>query len=119
MPNYFHCAPSPTKAETMTLYEAIKFAIDREMSSLIFESDCKFVLESVNASLALQNEIGDIVSSCKDLLSTCNSYVVKHIRRQTNMTARTISRASLSLPNPYIFHDVPSYLYPLIINKMA
>jgi hypothetical protein len=99
MSNYFHRAPSPTKAKAMTLYEAIKFAIDREMSLLIFESDCKFVVELVNASHALQNEIGDIVSSCKDLLSTRNSYFMKHIRRQTNMIARTISRSSLSLPS--------------------
>lgn len=117
--NYSHCALSPTEVEAWGLYEAKKFAIDRGMQSVTFESDCKVVVDSVNSCCALQNEIGDIISGCNTFLSSRISYVVKHIRRQVNMIVHSIARASLSHPSPYIFDDVPQYLYSLITNEMA
>lgn len=48
-------ALSPAEAEALGLHEAIKFSIDKNMSSVIFESDCKIIVDSINYSLVPQN----------------------------------------------------------------
>jgi len=119
MSNTSHFASSPPEAEALGLLEAIKFAIGRDMTSVIFETDCKLTVDTVNSPVVPHNEIGDIITIGKNLLSVHNSYVVRHIRRQANRVAYTLARASLSHPIPYIFYYVPAYVYSLIINELA
>jgi ribonuclease HI len=117
--NFELSASSPAEAEAIELLEAIKYAIERGMSSVIFESDCKIVIDIVLSDLVPPNELGDIIHRCKDLLASHNGYVVRHIRRQANKVAHTITRAALSHPSPHIFIDVPDYLSSLLLNEMA
>jgi ribonuclease HI len=119
MSNYAFFSSSSTEAEALGLLEAIKLAVERGYQSVTFESDCRFVVEAVNTTQVPQNEVGDIISSCQELLSFHNHFSVKYVRRQANEVAHSIARASLSYPRPHIFNDVPSYLYPLIMNEMA
>jgi len=109
----------PVEVEAWGLLEAIKFAVAKDMSSVIFEFDCKVIVDIVNSSHMPQNELEDILSNCKDLLSIHTSFIVNHVRRQANKIAHSITRASLSNPSPHVFYDVPSHLYSLIFNKMA
>jgi hypothetical protein len=117
--NFIYQSSLPTEAETLGLYEAIKFAIAQNMSSVIFESDCKIIVDIVNSPQVPNNEISDILARFKDLLLSRNSYIVSHVRRQANKVSHTLTRAFLSHPNPFICHDVPSNLCSLIINEMA
>ena len=119
MSNFSHCSLMPVEAEAWGLLEAIKFVFAKDMSSVIFKSDCKVIVDIVNSSHMPQNELGDILSNCKDLLSIHTSFIVNHVRRQANEVAHSIARASLSNPSPHVFYDVPSHLYSLIFNKMA
>ncbi|XP_024632655.2 uncharacterized protein [Medicago truncatula] len=119
MSNFTHCNLLPAEAEAWGLFEAMKFALDNDMPSVIFESDCKTIVDIVNSHQVPQNELGDIISKCKDLLSSHTGFVVNHVRRQANKVAHSIARASLSHPSPNVLYDVPDYLYSLIINEMA
>jgi len=84
----------------------------------MFETDSKTLVAMFQAPNVSCNEFGDLVYECKSLLSTNFVYVVSFIRRQANMIAHSIARATLSHPNPHIFHDVSSTWYLLIINEM-
>jgi len=117
--NFEPSSSSLAKAEALGLFKAVQFAIDKNMFSVVFESDSKFVVDMINSAFVPHNETGDIISRCKDLLAARNNYTVRHIRRQANRVAHTIGRASLSHPSPHIFSDVPDYLYSLIINEMT
>lgn len=119
MSNFSHCTLLPAEAEAWGLFEAMKFALANDMSSVIFESDCKVIVDLVNSHQVPQNEIGDIISNCKNLLSSHTGFVVNHVRRQGNKVAHSFARASLSHPSPNFLYDVPDYLYSLIINEMA
>jgi len=111
MSDYAFFSSSPAEAEALGLLEAIKLVVARGFPFVIFESDCKFVVDAVNSSQVPHNEIGDIISRCQDLLSSHSQFIVSYVRRQANKVAHSIARASLSHPNPYIFDHVPSYLY--------
>jgi len=124
MSNFSHCTLLPctllpTEAEAWGLFEAMKFALANGMSFVMLESDCEVIVDTVNSHQVPQYEIGDIISNCKDLLSTYVSFVVNHVRRQTNKVVYSLARASLSHNNPNILYDVSDYLYSLIINEMA
>ena len=88
------------------------------MSSVIFESDRKLLIDTINSNSTPNNEFGDIISRCKDLLSSRNNFIVSYVTRQANMIAHNIARASLSHPSPHIFHEVSSTLYLLFCNEM-
>jgi len=83
------------------------------MQSVIFESDCKLLVDAINFNSTLNNEFIVIISRGKDLLSSRNNFIVSYVRRQVN-----IARASLSHLSPHIFHDIPSTLYLLFFNEM-
>jgi ribonuclease HI len=115
MPDYdFHSA-TPSEAEALSLLEAIPFTINQVVPPVIFESDCKLLVDAVNSPYAPQDKAGYIISRCKDLMSSRNNYVVKYVRRQVNKGAHSIARASISHRSSHIFSDVPSYLYSLLI----
>ena len=114
--SYFNS--TPPEAEALGLFEAINMAINCHMSSVIFESDCRLLVDTINSNSIPNNEFGDIISRCKDLLSSRNNFIVSYIRRQTNMVAHNIARASLSHPSLHIFHEVPPTLYLILFNEM-
>jgi len=107
------------EAEALALLEAIKFSIDRGMNSVIFESYSKIVIDVVNSDSVPQNELGDIIYRCKDILATRNGYVVRNVRRQVNKVVYTIYRAALSYPSLHIFSIVSDCLYSLLLNEMT
>lgn len=109
---------SPSEVEALSLLEALTFADNQGMTSVIFESDCKLVVDAIISTYSPLNEFEDIISRCKTLLASHSNYSVTYVRRQANRVAHSIARASLSHPSPYLFHDVLDYLYPLIINEM-
>jgi ribonuclease HI len=118
MSNYEFHRVTPSEAEATGLLEAVKLAIARGMQSVIFESDCKIVVDAVNSSVNPHNELGDIIFYCKQLLCLHPNFFVRFVRRQANKVAHNIARASLSHPSPHIFSDVPSSLNPLLLNDM-
>ena len=101
MSNFSHCSLTPVEAEAWGLLEAIKFVVVKDISYVIFESDCKVIVDIVNSSHLPQNELGDILSTCKDLISIHTSFIVNFVKRQANEVAHSIARASLSNPRPH------------------
>nr|ABN05766.1 Polynucleotidyl transferase, Ribonuclease H fold [Medicago truncatula]ABN08743.1 Polynucleotidyl transferase, Ribonuclease H fold [Medicago truncatula] len=116
--SYFHS--TPPEPEALGLFEAINIAINCHMSSVIFESNCRLLVDTINSNSTSNNEFGDIISRCKDLLSSRNNFIVNYVRRQTNKVVHNIVKASLSHLSLHIFHEVPSTstLYPLFFNKI-
>jgi len=56
----FNNNSSPLEAEALGLFEAIKIAINCNMTSVIFESDCRFLVDTLNSNSTPKNEFGDI-----------------------------------------------------------
>ena len=84
----------------------------------MFEIDSNVLSDALDTISTLSNEFDDLVSHCRSLLLFRNDFVVLCSRRQTNNVVRSIASASLSHHIPHILHDVPTTLYPLIINEM-
>jgi len=89
------------------------------MCDVMFETDSKILFDAIASTTTPINEFGDLVTHCRSLLRNRLDFVVSYVRRQANRVAHSIARASLSHPNPHIFHHVTPTLYPLIFNEMS
>jgi len=107
---------SSSEAEALSLLEALTFADNQGMESVIFESDCKLVVDAIISTSAPLNECGDTISRCKTLLAFHSNYCVFYVKRQINKIAHNIARTSLTHHSSYLLCDIPNYFSPLIIN---
>lgn len=64
--NLIHGILQPVEA----LCQAMRWVCDLGFHQVIFESDCKAVVDSYNSHCTTQSEVGAIISLCKDRLST-------------------------------------------------
>jgi ribonuclease HI len=115
---YLLSSATVLEAETIALLESINVAISNGWNNVLFETDCKTLVEALYSPIVPTNEFGDLVSCCRSLLASNSDFAVSFIRRQANKVAHTIARASLSHTSPHIFYDVPSTMYSLFMNEM-
>jgi hypothetical protein len=85
-----------------TLRYALTFAVNQGMESVIFESDCKLVVDATISTSSPLNEFGDIISRCKTLLPSHSNYYVSYVRRQANRVAHNIARAAPTFSMMYL-----------------
>lgn len=114
---YSYFNSTPLEAEVLDLFTAINVAINCHIPYVIFESDCKLFVDTINSNSTPNNEFGDIISRCKNLLSR-NNFIVSYVRRQTNRIVYNIARVTLFHPNPIFFMKYHLHLYLLFFNKM-
>jgi ribonuclease HI len=87
----------------MGLLEAIKTAITNGLQGVLFETDSRLVVTTLNTSNIPLNEFGNLVIQCKILLLNNPDFIVSFVRRQTNKVAYSIARVALSHPSPIYF----------------
>jgi hypothetical protein len=69
------------EAEATTLLASIQSALAHDYQAVLFETDCKSVVDALAShSAPPQNELGGIISQCKILLSSNNNYAVSFVR---------------------------------------
>jgi ribonuclease HI len=93
---------SHSEAEALSFLEALTFAVNQGMESVIFESDCKLVVDATISTSSPLNEFGDIISRCKTLLPSHSNYYVSYVRRQANRVAHNIARAAPTFSMMYL-----------------
>lgn len=65
----FNGSPTPAQAEEWALLLVIQWITDLEFRNVIFESNCKFVVDSCNKSLMGNIELHVIFAKCRAFLS--------------------------------------------------
>jgi hypothetical protein len=61
-------------------------------------------------------EFGSIVSNIRSMIVSNSNFVVKFVRRQTNMIVHTLFKAAISYANHHTFNSLPSCIEHLLIN---
>ena len=104
------------EAEAIALLGALDLAVSHGFQVVQFETYIKVLVDAIHNNSVHLNEFGDIISQCRNILSTNPDFRVSYVRRQENRVAHSIARASLSQPSPNLFHQVPTTLYSLTMN---
>jgi len=87
---------SVLEGEVMALQEAIQVAIAKGWDKVVFETDSRTLVDRISDWSSGISEFNAIVSSIKSMLALFFNFEVKFVRRQANMTAHTIARATCS-----------------------
>ncbi|XP_045831364.1 uncharacterized protein LOC123922710 [Trifolium pratense] len=84
------------EAEAWSLYQGIQWVASLGYNKVVFELDCKIVVDDVNKMSINQSEYGSIIQNCRTLLHHYNDFIVVFTRRQANGSAHALARAALS-----------------------
>lgn len=91
---WFQGPPSPQEAEAVGLFQALKFLQEKNFSSVDVEMDCLSVMNDVNNNTTINIEICVTFSHCKTIIAQFHSYRISYIRREANLVAHSLARAS-------------------------
>jgi nitroreductase len=84
-----------------------------------FELDSKVVVDNFHSNKIDDTELGDIISHCRRLFSSCyNNSSVEFIRRQANEVAHRLAKTASYIASPQIIVDIPYCIEHLLINDM-
>ncbi|WJX44042.1 hypothetical protein P8452_31070 [Trifolium repens] len=108
--------PPALEAEAMGLREALNWLGEIEVFDVSIELDCKPVVDSIMDTSNNHSEFGKIMSACK-LLQQYPNFKISFIRRQANLVARTLARASKLYASHQVFESIPSCILPIMINE--
>jgi len=86
---------------------------------VIFETNSKILSDAILQKKEDISEFGSIVTEINRLLSLNSNFVVKFIRRQTNMVAHSLARAAISYDSLQYFDFLPFCINDLVINEMS
>lgn len=106
------------KGEALCLLYATQWSTSLSLDSVLFEMDCKVVVDLVNSPKEDLSELGDIIRDCHAFFSSLPNLNVRFIRRQANRVAHTLARATPSLSGTCDFYQVPHYIASLAMNEM-
>jgi len=88
------------------------------MSHVVFEVDCKNVVDTIHDHWQDRSEAGLTISDCKTILSQFPHFRIELIRRQANAAAYTLARVAITNDSPYIYHYVLHCIVDIINNKI-
>lgn len=115
---WFYGSPPPQEAEALGLLTAVKWLQELHIQRVTIELDCKSVVDGIRGVCHSVTEFGSILSSCRNLLSLSQNYTVSFIRRQANLVAHSLARASRDFASIQIFDCSPACIFPLIMNEI-
>jgi ribonuclease HI len=106
------------EGEAIAILEAMKELQQRGYTIVIFETDSQNVANSIRHMQSEVSEFSSIIFQIRNMLSVSYDFEVESIKRQANMVAHTLARATISRPSRYIFEFIPLCIEQLLYNEM-
>jgi ribonuclease HI len=113
-----HGKCSIIEGEAMALLEAIKATEHIGITHVIFELDSKNVIDAIHNLRTSNPEFSSFICNIRNALSLNSNFVVKFIKRQTNMVAHTLARVATVWASRYVFDVLPLCITSQVNNEM-
>ncbi|KAK6147935.1 hypothetical protein DH2020_018847 [Rehmannia glutinosa] len=101
---------SVIEGEAVGLLEGIKWAKSLGVPRVVFEMDAKAIVDAIGEPGEDWSELGRIIRSCRKLLESEPSYMVQFTKRQANVVAHALARASCSYVSPSTWVEPPPFV---------
>lgn len=103
----------------MAFFHALKWAHDTNSSNVVFESNCKYLVDTICSNQNGSMEFHRIVARCRALLFIIPNSMVNFVRRQSNQVVLNLAKAFLGfmIISNY-FYQIPTFIFSWIINEM-
>jgi ribonuclease HI len=117
--NVTHGRFNTIEGEALAMKEAISEAIQRGFTHVIFESDSQIFIDAISSGQQGHSTFSLLISNIRSLLSLVSNFEVKFVKRQTNMVAHTLARATYSRPRHCTFESIPSCIESYLHNEVS
>ncbi|KAL6543718.1 hypothetical protein OROGR_010215 [Orobanche gracilis] len=115
---WFDGIPTPQEGEAIGLKETILWLEVLGLTSVSIELDCAPVVNGLELDPIPNTEFGAILMYCRNHLSSFPSFKVSYIRRQANLVAHTLARASRLYARSHTFDLIPTCIETIVLNEM-
>ncbi|GAU33973.1 hypothetical protein TSUD_61040 [Trifolium subterraneum] len=109
---------SSVEGEAWALLLAMEEARYKVLDRVQFESDSKVLIEAIHMKRRGNSEFLSIVHDILSLMSSFINFKVKFVRRQANLVAHTLARATNSWASFHRFENIPFCIERLVFNEM-
>ncbi|KAL8459135.1 hypothetical protein ACS0TY_035719 [Phlomoides rotata] len=100
--------------EAMALYEALQWLKNLGLERVKVEVDSKTVAEALTSSTSDLSIFGDYILRCKLFLESRPNISVSFVRRNANVLAHRLARASRSYSSPNTWVEPPNFVDGLL-----
>lgn len=101
--------------ETLAMFKAMKWVEQLPFSVVIFESDCKGLVNQVKSRNNSTTEFGVLVDSIGHVLISNPSFYIQFAYCRANFAAHALTRTSLKNPINNYFYDIPNCIHSIIL----
>ena len=105
--------PKVVEGEAIAALEAIRWLKELNLKQVIIEVDYQSVAYSIASANIELTEFGSIIRCCRDHLIAEPSYRAWFVRRQANLVAHGLDRASRDYASPQDFYHLPNCIAEL------
>ncbi|GLT94950.1 hypothetical protein SLE2022_126590 [Rubroshorea leprosula] len=101
--------------EACSIRRAMQWAQELNLGRIIIETDCASIVTALSNNVALNSDLGNVLSDCKLLMSSFLHCRVKHVRRTGNVVAHELAKRALRAEGDEFFrNEMPDYLAPFV-----
>ncbi|GLU12062.1 hypothetical protein SLE2022_287710 [Rubroshorea leprosula] len=101
--------------EACSIRRAMQWAQELNLGRIIIETDCASIVTALSNNVALNSDLGNVLSDCKLLMSSFLHCRVKHVRRTGNAVAHELAKRALRAEGDEFFiNEMPDYLAPFV-----
>jgi hypothetical protein len=93
---YIDVVVSPAEGEAWGLHQGLLWMEIRGYHKVIFELDCKTVVDDVHNNKPNASECDLLIDECRTLLLNYSDFIIAFTRRQTNGSAHALAQAALT-----------------------
>ena len=105
------------EVEAMACRTAVRFALERGLEEVVFEGDSETITTAINSTSPCFSFFGHILDDVKVLALNFVSATFVHVKRQGNVVADKLAKASKRIPCPHFWsNDIPSDVQQLVIH---
>ncbi|XVE50026.1 hypothetical protein DITRI_Ditri01bG0129100 [Diplodiscus trichospermus] len=104
------------EAKAMCLHEAIAWTKSMELKNVIFETDSKVAIDTINSSKVDLLEFSSLVDLCRSRLNNEKIFHISFARRQINKVIYAFTKVTCFSASPSIWMEMPSFIDNLALD---
>ena len=115
MAESFHLPFSVATVEVIATKQALQFAKDLGLSSIILKGDSKIVIDGLKSKNSSLNEFGHLLVEAKEVADQMDLVEFQYVPREANKSAHNIARYARHVSEFTVWmEDVPPHLVSVI-----
>lgn len=96
---------APELAEAIGVKEVLSWIKERQWPSVLIETDCLLVVQSLRSALPMHYYFGSIISDCLNIWSQVPYVDIVFVKRSANKAVHSLARSSFFIADRYFLYS--------------